>query len=50
MSKLPDFFIEKAKNELREDENRKQQSIEQCREWSLKHPFISITDPKVLCK
>ncbi|KAG5669806.1 hypothetical protein PVAND_000099 [Polypedilum vanderplanki] len=31
---------EKAKIEVREDESRKQQSLEQFREWIGKHPFI----------
>jgi hypothetical protein len=31
---------EKAKNELFEDESKKQQSLEQFREWIRKHPFI----------
>lgn len=34
-------FIEKAKNELREDEIRKVQSLTQFREWLTKHPFLS---------
>jgi hypothetical protein len=31
---------QKAKIEVREDESRKQQSLEQFREWIAKHPFI----------
>lgn len=49
MSKvLSNFFIEKAKNELREDESRKLQSYEIVKDWSLKHPFITILDPEIL--
>lgn len=40
MSQLSTKLQEKAKNELREDESRKQQSLEQFREWIAKHPFI----------
>ncbi|KAL7023003.1 hypothetical protein ACKWTF_012462 [Chironomus riparius] len=49
MSKvLSDFFIKKAKNELREDESRKLQSFEIVKEWILKHPFITDLDPEIL--
>lgn len=49
MSKvLSDFFVEKAKNELREDESRKSQSYEIVKEWALKHPFIVVLDPEIL--
>lgn len=49
MSKvLSNFFIEKAKNELREDESRKLQSYEIIKDWALKHPFIVVLDPEVL--
>lgn len=34
-------FVEKAKNELREDESRKEQSLKQFRERIEKHPFLS---------
>jgi hypothetical protein len=34
-------FIEKARIELREDEFRKNQSLEQFRDWISKHPFLS---------
>lgn len=40
MSKLASFFVKKAKEEVREDEQRKQQSLEQFREFIAKHPFI----------
>lgn len=40
MSKLASFFSKKAKEEVREDEHRKEQSLEQFREWIAKHPFI----------
>lgn len=38
---LSDFYINKAKVELRKDEYRRQQSIELFREWMNKHPFIT---------
>jgi hypothetical protein len=38
---MDNFFIEKAKNELRETESRKSQSLEQFRAWINKHPFLS---------
>jgi hypothetical protein len=34
-------FVEKARNELREDDFRKSQSLEQFRDWLSKHPFLS---------
>jgi hypothetical protein len=37
---LDNFFIEKAKNELRETETRKAQSLEQFRDWISKHAFL----------
>ncbi|KAG5670206.1 hypothetical protein PVAND_000484 [Polypedilum vanderplanki] len=37
---LDNFFIEKAKNELRETETRKEQSLDQFREWISKHAFL----------
>lgn len=37
---LSDKFLEKAKNELREDEKRKEQALEHFREWINKHPYI----------
>lgn len=37
---LDDFYIEKAKNELRETDGRKSQSLEQFREWISKHLFL----------
>lgn len=40
MSQLSAELQEKAKIEVREDETRKQQSLEQFREWIAKHPFI----------
>lgn len=38
---LDNFFVEKAKNELRETESRKEQSLEQFRDWLSKHPFLN---------
>lgn len=37
---LPDKFVEKAREELREDEKRKEQALEHFREWINKHPYI----------
>lgn len=37
---MDNFFIEKAKNELRETETRKAQSLEQFRDWISKHAFL----------
>jgi hypothetical protein len=37
---LDNFFTEKAKNELRETDTRKAQSLEQFREWISKHAFL----------
>ncbi|CRK93841.1 CLUMA_CG007368, isoform A [Clunio marinus] len=37
---LSDKFLEKARNELREDETRKEQALEHFREWLNKHPYI----------
>lgn len=37
---LDNFYIEKAKNELRETESRKSQSLAQFREWINKHSFL----------
>jgi hypothetical protein len=37
---LSDKFLIKAKEELREDEKRKQQALEHFREWLKKHPYI----------
>lgn len=34
-------FIDIAKNELREDDLRKSQSLAQFRDWISKHPFLS---------
>lgn len=34
-------FIDIARNELREDEFRKQQSLVQFRDWISKHPFLN---------
>lgn len=39
--KMDQKFIEIAKNELREDDLRKTQSLAQFREWISKHPFLS---------
>jgi hypothetical protein len=33
-------FLEKARDELREDENRKEQALQHFREWIGKHPYI----------
>jgi hypothetical protein len=49
-SEVSDFLLEKAKRDLREDETRKRQSLEQAREWGMKHPFIKVLDPSVLGK
>lgn len=37
---LSDKFLVKAKEELREDEKRKEQALEHFREWISKHPYI----------
>lgn len=37
---LDEKFIQKARKELREDENRKKQALEHFREWIRKHPYI----------
>jgi len=37
---LSERFKTIAKEELREDENRKQQALQQFREWIMKHPFL----------
>lgn len=37
---LADKFLEKAKEELREDETRKEQALEHFRQWIQKHPYI----------
>lgn len=34
-------YIDIAKNELREDDLRKSQSLAQFRDWISKHPFLS---------
>jgi hypothetical protein len=44
MNELSSFFVEKARIELGEDENRKKQCIEQFRKWLKKHPFIKAGD------
>lgn len=42
-------FLDIAKRELREEENRKQQALEHFREWIKKHPYIkSIRQGKVI--
>lgn len=48
MSKLSQFFTEKAKNLYGEDESRKSQSLAQFREWIKKHPFITGFNPSKL--
>lgn len=37
---VPEHVLEKARLEIREDENRKQQSLQQFKDWIAKHPFI----------
>lgn len=37
---LEEKFVQKARSELREDENRKKQALEHFREWIAKHPYI----------
>lgn len=37
---LDNFFVEKARNELRETQSRKTQSLEQFRDWINKHAFL----------
>lgn len=37
---LAEKFIQKARVELREEENRKKQALEHFREWIRKHPYI----------
>lgn len=37
---LPQKYIDKARNELREDDIRKEQALKHFREWISKHPFI----------
>ena len=50
---LAEKFVQKARLELREEENRKKQALEHFREWIRKHPYIKqirqgtfITKPK----
>lgn len=40
MSSVPKHLIEKGKIDVREDDNRREQSLKQFREWIAKHPFI----------
>lgn len=40
MSNISVEILEKAKAEIREDETRKVQSLEQLRDFVTKHPFI----------
>lgn len=40
MSVLSEYYLKLAKDELREDENRKSQSLAQFRELIAKHPSI----------
>lgn len=47
---LSEFFLEKVKSECQENETRKKQSMELCRDWALKHRFIRVVDPRVLSK
>jgi hypothetical protein len=44
MSKLSAFFIEKAKNELGEDEDRKRQALQQLNEFVKNHPFVKFRE------
>lgn len=37
---LEDKFVQMARDELREEENRKQQALVHFREWISKHPYI----------
>jgi hypothetical protein len=37
---LSEFFVEKARRELGEDESRREQALERFKEWIIKHPFI----------
>ena len=37
---LSQKYIDKARNELREDDTRKEQALKHFREWIAKHPFI----------
>jgi len=37
---LSESFRAIAKEELREDENRKQQALQQFKDWIAKHPFV----------
>lgn len=41
MSSVPLHILEREKNELREDDARREQSLAQFREWISKHPFIN---------
>lgn len=49
-TKLPEFFIEKAKNELGESESRKNDSLLRVKEWLAKHPFIKYDPGKCVGK
>jgi hypothetical protein len=40
-SQMDKFFIEKAKSELREDDSRREQALEQFRGRISKHTFLS---------
>lgn len=40
MKTLSPELMEKARIEVREDDNRRQQALEQFREWIHKHPWI----------
>lgn len=40
MKMLEEKFVQKARSELREEENRKKQALEHFREWIGKHPYI----------
>ena len=37
---LEEKFLQMARDELREEENRKKQALEHFREWIAKHPYI----------
>lgn len=47
MSSLSEFYIKKAEEELGETESRKQQSIEQFKDWLKKHPFINVKSEEI---
>lgn len=50
MTQISEFYIEKAKKDLNENESKKLQSLDDCRKWLMKHPFIKVMDPSFLSK